>query len=163
MDLTVRSDFPIIEASSFWVALGLSLMQRKTIVSSKVQFKVQNLPFGVSVIALWAGVAPGITSMERLRSSLVSPRITLRRKSSTNSVVGDTFRALYDALTSALRKYHECCLNISFDAGIPIERRYFIRNTAVVRVFPSRNGCICHRSAMNRAKCRITSVIGLFE
>lgn len=44
----------------------------------------------------------------------------LRRNRSTNSVVGDMFKPLYDARTSALRKNHECSLNISLGVGIPV-------------------------------------------
>ena len=39
-----------------------------------------------------------------------------------------------------LLKYHELLANKSLSTLKPIERKYFITNTAVVRVLPSRNG-----------------------
>ena len=110
IDLTVLSDLPIVAAISFCVIFGFVSIQRNTAVSSKVQFKVRILLFELSDIALWISVFGRVapTSISRLRSSLCSPRMTLRRKSSTNSVVGDTLSPLYEARTNALRKYHEC-------------------------------------------------------
>ena len=50
---------------------------------------------------------------------------------------------------------------MSFEAAILMDFRYFIANTAVARVLPSRNGCICQIPEMNLAKCETISFLPL--
>ena len=47
---------------------------------------------------------------------------------------------------------HAFSANISFVASNPSVRRYLIKNTAVVLVFPSPNIWICHKFATNTAR-----------
>ena len=61
------------------------------------------------------------------------------------------------ALTNEFLKYHELSANTSSLISNPKVLKYLIINTAVVLVFPSQNGCICHMFAVKEHKCFIDS------
>lgn len=97
MDLTVRSDLPILLATNFCGADGFCCITRNTAISSKVLF----LHFAGSPRAKFAltGVGLALCSSadafqpkcsSRLRSGVVSPSNTLRKKRSRYMVVSVT-------------------------------------------------------------------------